>query len=248
VIADGTTSLAAALSIGFLVCSLTGCPDPGESWDGQTTLTCTNGQKITVRGKHIDMPKGAGPGKYQPHSNCEQSPDGCPLIFAFNGCDLDIVDSTLSAPMVAWITAPARVTFTNTTVHGEIVRRGNPQVSGLASLDEEDREAEAAKRLDAQAQTACDGVVECYRTNSAWGNVSGRLAVPVGANGAAMDARYENGSAPDVVRECLVAVGKKKRLTKPDGRAGLMTCDWAGSLLPTAQRMDFSRAFVPGGK
>jgi hypothetical protein len=216
-------------------------------WDGKTMFECTGNDKMTLKGKNVSMPSGAPASAMLPLQMCELmvgAGHGCPMIEAAGNCQLEIVDCTLSAPTVLSAGGNANVVFKNSTVKGAIKKGGSAVVTGLASLAEEDKKAAAQAHLKEYAKSACSAVAECYKKSAAWGNISGRVAVPIGADGRATGARYENGTAPAAVRQCLIADGKTKVVAPFDGHPWLMTCDYAGTMTPGSQMMNYSPGFT----
>jgi hypothetical protein len=216
-------------------------------WDGKTMFECTGNDKMTLKGKTVSMPSGAPASEKLSAVMCEMmvgARHGCPMIEAAGNCSLEIVDSTLSAPTVLFAGGNAKVVFRNSTVNGEVKRGGSAVVTGLAVLAEQDKKAAAKEHLQEYARGACSAVADCYKKSAAWGNVSGRIAVTIGADGRATGARYENGTAPAAVRQCLIADGKTKVVAPFDGHPGLMTCDYAGSMTPGTQSMSYSPGFA----
>lgn len=99
---------------------------------------------------------------------------------------------------------------------------------------------------DAFGEYACRLMKGCYTKHGAFGQVGGRITVTVGADGKATSAAYDQGTAPDAVKECIVAAGKLIQLTDFSAGAGELVCEYSGQLLSgDTERMSKSWKFVP---
>jgi hypothetical protein len=235
-------------------------------WDGRSPLECYGSTVMNVRGRNIDM-AGARSAIIRAAGNCELEIVDCkltgPIVLDGGGnahvsvrnsklsgglsvggdVQLDLYGSTVKIvqPARAVVSGNARVAFHDSRLEGNVERDGNAIVTGVPETERQAALADLSRRYGAHA---CDGVVGCYQQSGAVGNISGLLVVDIDATGRARAARYENGEAPPAVRDCLVALGRSRSIEPFDGKAGRMSCYYAGSLIPGAMRMSTNPSFV----
>jgi hypothetical protein len=235
-------------------------------WDGKSTLECFGSTVMSVRGRTVDM-TGTTSAIINPAGNCEMEIVDCnfsgPMVLDGGGnarvivrnsklnggldvagdVQLDLYGSTVkvTAPARAEVSGNARVAFHDSRLEGTLERSGNAVVTGIPEIERQAALEDLSRRYGAQA---CDGVIDCYQKTGAFGNISGLLVVEIDAAGRARSARYENGAAPPVVRECLVALGRARTIEAFDGKPGRMSCYYAGSFIPGAMRMSMTPSFV----
>jgi len=119
--------------------------------------------------------------------------------------------------------------------------QGNGRLTGTPALGR----AQATRELsDRYSGHACDGVLDCYARAGAYGNISGRLEIAIGADGRATGATYVRGEAPTAVQDCLVAWAKAQRVDGYGGGLGHLSCEYAGNYLRGTQRMTYERRFT----
>jgi hypothetical protein len=237
-------------------------------WDGKSTLECFGSTVISIRGRTIDM-AGATSSIVHAAGNCEIEIVDCnftaPLVLDGGGnarvtvrnskldggldvagdVRLELYSSTLKVtpPARAEISGNARVSFHDSHLDGNLQRDGNAIVTGIAEIERQAALEDLSRRYGAHA---CDGVLACYQSHEAFGNISGQLLVDIDAAGRAGAVRYEHGDAPLAVRECLIALGRTRSIEPFDGKPGRMSCYYAGSFIPGAMRMSTSPSFVHG--
>ncbi len=209
-------------------------------WDGKSTFACAGNYVVTISGKHIDLPNGPQPanGVFMSSivsEHCQDQAGGCPVLYASGNCQLDIVDSTITAPNVLVATGGAKVTVKNSKLNGNVTRAGGAVISGLP-----ENEADVSKRFGAKA---CEGAIACYREKGAYGSISGRLVADIGADGRATAAHYENGSAPPEVQSCLVDLGKRRVIAPYDDKPGQLICDFSGNFSASSQSIELNPSF-----
>jgi hypothetical protein len=233
-------------------------------WDEASTLRCVGNQSMTLQHKRVSLAKGpivfaAG--------NCHLSLIDCefeaPQVLEIGGnahvslrggrlagttsvagnATLDIDGSHVAGQPAMNVSGNALVAVKGGgTVEGAVAVDGNARVTGIPDLEATQKASELSNRW---SRGACDGVLRCYTQADAFGNISGRLNVSIGADGQATDATYEKGDAPDAVRLCLIAWGKQQRLQGYAGRPGHLGCEYAGSLTRSSQRLSLDRSFLP---
>jgi hypothetical protein len=235
-------------------------------WDGKSELECFGSTVMSIRGRNIDM-QGAASAIIHAAGNCELEIVDCNLNgtmvldgggdahvsirnSTLNGgldvagdVQLDLYRSTLKVapPARAAVSGNARVAFHDSRLDGKLERDGNAIVTGIPEIEREAALEDLSARYGAHA---CDGVVDCYQKNGAFGNISGQLVVDIDAAGRARAARYQSGDAPPAVRDCLVELGRTRSIEPFDGKPGRMSCYYAGSFIPGAMRMSTNPSFV----
>jgi hypothetical protein len=235
-------------------------------WDGRSTLECFGSTAMTLRGRTVDMTDSSAP-IVKAAGNCEMEIVDC----NFNGqvvlegggnahvvirssklsggldvagnVQLDLFASSLKVvrPSRAEVSGNASVAFHESTLDGPLERSGHAIVTGIAEIE---RQVALEDLSDRYGAHACDGVVACYQKSGAFGNIAGHLVVDIDAAGHARAARYEGGDAPPAVRDCLVSLGRSRTIEPFDGKAGQLSCTYAGSVIPGAMRMSTTPSFV----
>jgi hypothetical protein len=76
-----------------------------------------------------------------------------------------------------------------------------------------------------------------------YGQVSGRVVSEIGNDGAATDAEYEAGQAPEPVRRWLEAVVRRRRIEGYWGRPGQLVCEYVRQYVKGAQVISYRRHF-----
>lgn len=91
---------------------------------------------------------------------------------------------------------------------------------------------------------ACAPVAPCYEKLEAFGNISGRLMIHIGADGKADMAGYDMGEASDLVKRCLTDAGRAVAIPSYKGKPGILVCEYGGTFMRGSQMMSWGTGFV----
>ena len=196
-------------------------------WDGTSKLECYGSTVMHLKGKQAHVSGEA----IDAAGNCEIEIEDCeitgePAIRAGGNAKVTLRGGRMEGKTAIWAAGNAEVDIRGTHVVGKIDRGGNARVHGLPEEDAKQAAEDLSRKYGADA---CAGMIDCYTQAGAFGQISGRLTSHVGADGHMLDATYE-GEAKPPIRACLIAAARKRVIAGYDGKAGILTCEYAGTI------------------
>jgi hypothetical protein len=199
-------------------------------WDGNSKLECYGSTIMDVHGKK-------GSGSIDTAGNCEIKIQDCEIdsVVAGGNAKVVLINGRVSKLQVA---GNADVEIRGTQV-GMVDRGGNARVHGLPEEDAKQAAEDLSRRY---GKDACAGMIECYTAARAFGQIKGRLLAHVGADGHMLDATYEGDATPPI-RECLVKNMHKKVIAGYDGKPGMLSCEYAGTIAGGSRQLMIGGAF-----
>jgi hypothetical protein len=198
-------------------------------WDGESKLECYGSTVMHLRGKKGKMIAAAG--------NCEITVENCEIdeMTAGGNAKITLIGGTMGRLDAA---GNVDVEIRGTKV-GRVERAGNVRVHGLPEEDAKQAAEDLSRRYGAGA---CNGMIECYLNARAFGQISGRVEAHVGPDGHMLDATYE-GEAKPAIRECLLATMRKKVIATYDGKPGVLSCEYAGTMAAGSRQLMIGGSF-----
>jgi hypothetical protein len=198
-------------------------------WDGTSTLECFGSTVMHLRGKKGKAISAAG--------NCEMTIENCEIdeVTAGGGAKVTLIGGKVGLLSAA---GGVDVEIRGTSV-GKVDRGGSGRVHGLPEEDAKQAAEDLSRRYGAGA---CDGMIECYLSARAFGQISGRVGAHVGPDGHMLDATYE-GEAKPAIRQCLLAVMRKKVIADYDGKEGVLSCEYAGTMAAGSRQLMIGGSF-----
>jgi hypothetical protein len=198
-------------------------------WDGDSKLECYGSTVMHLRGKKGKAIAAAG--------NCEIAVENCDVeeLTAGGNAKVTLVGGKLGRLFAA---GNADVEIRGTAVE-KVDRGGNVRVHGLPEEDAKQAVEDLSRRY---GSGACNGMIECYTSARAFGQISGRVEAKVGPDGHMLDATYE-GEAKPAIRECLLATMRKKVIAGYDGKPGVLSCEYAGTMAAGSRQLMIGGSF-----
>jgi len=111
--------------------------------------------------------------------------------------------------------------------------------------EEESAPETPKQRYERYAQSACDGVLECYQQNDFVGHAAGKITMKVGASGKVRTIKSKLPGASRKIGLCIKRVCKRKRIADFEGPRGTLVCTFAGTLGGGSVMISRSGEFVP---
>jgi hypothetical protein len=222
---------------------------------GKSPLSCGGSQRMTIRGKTIEVQPGDLKGPFSRE-----------LISAGGDCRIEIIDCNLKAPKVIGAGGTAHVLIQGGHIVGTeeaitaggdaVVEVRDAKIDGIISGGgaakwigiEPGRYGTAATTPDAAASPAdwdalaCAGVAGCFSSAGFAGNVSVKVTAKVAATGKVTGADIQ-GEAPPAVRKCLVDSARRKTLAQYDGKPGKLVCTLVGMINGGTQMVSTTSGF-----
>jgi hypothetical protein len=224
-----------------------------NAWDGLSPFMCGGSQSFTLKDMNVELKTG-------------------PAIRAGGNCQLTLQNCTIKAPVALAGGGNAKITVQggriegtekaldiggsiSISVTGGAVVVGPFHIAGSARVDgipdSDPRLAKwlaraAGKPAQDAAAVLCANPTDCYDQAGEFGQIGGRLALQMAADGTVTRVTY-SGTASKKVQQCLVDATKARRAPGYTLGAGELDCDYSGTFTHGTSMMTSGAEFKKAG-